>query len=68
MKELVFIVEESQEGGFYARAVGQSIVTEGETIEELQQMIRDAVQCHFNETEKPELIHLHVTRELTFPI
>lgn len=68
MKELVFIVEESQEGGFYARAVGQSIVTEGDTIEELQQMIRDAVQCHFNEAEKPELIHLHVTRELTFPI
>ena len=58
MKEIVFIVEESQDGGYFARAVNQSIVTQGETMEELRNMISDAVRCHFVEEEMPDLIHL----------
>jgi len=58
MKEIVFIVEESQDGGYFARAVNQSIITQGETMEELRNMISDAVRCHFEETEMPKLIHL----------
>lgn len=61
MKEIVFLVEESQDGGFFARAVKQSIFTQADTIEELKPMISDAVRCHFNEAEMPELIHLQVT-------
>jgi predicted RNase H-like HicB family nuclease len=68
MKELVFLVEESQDGGYYARAVNHSIVTQGETIEELKTMISDAVRCHFDETEMPDLIHMHVTHEETFSL
>jgi len=59
MKEIVFIVEESQEGGYFARAVNQSIVTQGETIEELRSMISDAVHCHFVEEEMPSPTMIH---------
>jgi predicted RNase H-like HicB family nuclease len=53
MKEIVFLVEESQDGGYYATAVNHSIVTQGETITELKEMISDAVRCHFDESELP---------------
>lgn len=68
MKEIVFLVEESQDGGYFARAVNQSIFTQADTIEELKPMISDAVRCHFDEEEMPELIHMHVTREETFSL
>jgi len=58
MKEIVFIVEESQDGGYFARAVDHSIFTQGDTMEELRNMIWDAVHCHFVEHEIPKLIHL----------
>ncbi len=68
MKEIVFIVEESQDGGYFAHAVNQSIVTQGETMDELRGMISDAVRCHFVEEEMPQYVHMHVTREETFAI
>jgi predicted RNase H-like HicB family nuclease len=68
MKEIVFLVEESQDGGYFARAINHSIFTQGDTIEELKPMISDAVRCHFEEEEMPSLIHLHVTHEETFAL
>ena len=68
MKEIVFIVEESQDGGYFARAVNHSIVTQGDTITELKTMISDAVQCHFDENDRPKLVHLHVTHQETFAL
>ena len=68
MKEIVFIVEESQDGGYFARAVDHSIFTQGDTMEELRNMISDAVRCHFEEDEMPAYVHLHVTREETFAL
>ena len=50
--EIIFLVEESPEGGYEARALGFSIYTESETLDELREAIRDAVQCHFGEVEK----------------
>ena len=50
MKEIVFIVEESQDGGYFAREVNHSIFTQGDTIAELKSMISDAVRCHFEAT------------------
>jgi hypothetical protein len=47
MTEIIFIVEESPEGGYEARALGHSIFTEGETVEELKENIKEAVHCHF---------------------
>ena len=60
MKEIIFEVTEDQaEGGFIARALGQSIVTEGDTWEELKANVREAVLCHFDEGKAPPVIRLH---------
>ncbi len=61
--EIIFIVEESAEGGYEARAVGHSVFTEAETIDELKSRIQDAVRCHFDAAEKPSLIRLHQVRD-----
>jgi len=63
MNELIFMIEESLEGGFTARALGESIFTEAETLEELRQQVRDAVRCHFDEGKAPKVIRLHFVRE-----
>ncbi|GAF68239.1 unnamed protein product [marine sediment metagenome] len=64
MTELVFIVEEDIDGGYTAKAVGESIFTEAETLEELRRNVREAVQCHFDDPQqRPKLIRLHVTHD-----
>ena len=49
MDELIFLVEEAPEGGYTARALGASIFTEGDDLDSLRDMVRDAVRCHFDE-------------------
>ena len=63
MNELIFLVEADPEGGYTARALGQSIFTEADTLEELRANIRDAVQCHFEEGEAPKMLRLHFVSE-----
>jgi len=46
--EIIFSVQESPEGGYEARALGHDIFTQGETMDELRAMVRDALQCHFD--------------------
>jgi hypothetical protein len=41
--EIIFSVQESPEGGYQARALGFSIFTEADTLDELKTMIRDGV-------------------------
>ncbi len=50
-------------GGYSAQAVEAGIVTEADTIEQLRAMVRDAVDCHFNQENKPRLIHLHFVHD-----
>ena len=66
-EEIIFVVEESPEGGYAARALGYSIFTQGENLEELRKMVRDAVACHFDEVDKPSLIRLHLVRDEVIP-
>jgi hypothetical protein len=66
-REIIFLVEESPEGGYEARALGHSIYTEADTFEELKEMVQDAVRCHFEEAEKPHLIRLHLIKEEVVP-
>jgi len=61
--EIIFAVEESPEGGYEARALGYSIFTQADSFEELKEMIRDAVACHFEPGEKPRVIRLHLVRD-----
>jgi predicted RNase H-like HicB family nuclease len=63
MTELIFLVEEALEGGYIARALGESIFTEGESIDELKENIREAVSCHFDEGHAPKLIRLHIIKD-----
>ena len=63
MDELIFIVDESPEGGFSARALGQAIFTEADDLPSLQEQVRDAVRCHFEEGEAPKVVRLHFVRE-----
>ena len=63
MNELIFLVEEAPAGGFAARALGQSIFTEAETLEELRANVRDAVKCHFDAGQAPQIIRLHFVRQ-----
>lgn len=61
--EIIFAVQESPEGGFEARALSAPIFTEADTLDELRSMVRDAVECHFDEEERPSVIHLHFVRD-----
>lgn len=58
--ELIFEVREAEEGGFTARAVGHSIFTEAEALDELRRNVREAADLHFEEEQdRPTCIQLH---------
>jgi hypothetical protein len=63
MNEITFLVEDAPEGGFTAHAFGHSVFTEAAGPEQLHEQVRDAVRCHFEEGEAPQLIRLHFVRE-----
>jgi len=62
-QEIIFVVEEAPEGGYEARALGHSIFTQGETLDEVREAVKDAVRCHFEESEMPRIIRLHQVRD-----
>ncbi len=52
------------EGGYSASALGYGIHTQAETLEVLRAMVKDAVNCYFDETmQAPKIIRLHFVRE-----
>lgn len=63
MNEIFFVVEDAPEGGFTAKALGESIFTEADSLEELHVNVRDAVKCHFDEDMVPKMIRLHFVHE-----
>lgn len=63
MSEILFLVEQAPEGGYIARALGESIFTEADTLPDLRLMIQEAVHCHFDEHDMPKLIRLHIVQE-----
>ncbi len=67
MNEIIFMVEESADGGYSAEGLGFSIFTDGDSIPELKKYILDAMHCHFDElaTNIPKIIRLHFVREET---
>lgn len=67
MTELISMAEEAVDGGFNASALGLSIHTQGDTIDDLKNNIKDAVKCHFdNEADIPRVIRLHQVKEEVF--
>lgn len=62
MEEIIFIVEESEEGGFTAKGLGVSIFTQGDSYDLLKAAVIDAVHCHFDD-DKKRIIRLHIVKE-----
>jgi hypothetical protein len=65
--EIVFAIQESPEGGYEAKALGHAIYTQAETLDDLKKKVRDAVRCHFDDTEKPSVIRLHLVKDEVIP-
>lgn len=60
MTEIIFLVEDDPEGGYVARALGDSIFTQADSIQELRTLVKDAVHCHYpNEATRLKLIRLN---------
>ena len=69
MSEIIFqITEDEADGGFVARALGHSIVTEADTWEQLRANVREAVLCHFDEGKAPAVIRLHRVMDELIPV
>lgn len=67
--ELIFEVREAEEGGYYARALGHSIFTQGETWQELRANAIEAASLHFEDAaERPKLIQLHYVKDELIPL
>src|SRR5437867_3343947 len=63
--ELIFEVSQEADGGFVAECLTESIVTEGNTWDELRRNVREAVRGYFfDQPEKrPQAIRLHLVRD-----
>jgi hypothetical protein len=63
--EIIFEVREDEvDGGYNAMALGYGIHTQGDSLEELRTMVKEAVDCYFDETmEAPQMIRLHFVRD-----
>ncbi len=55
MKEIIFIVDESREGGYEARSLDHSIFTDGDDLVQLKANVKDAVATHFDAAEMPKV-------------
>lgn len=66
--EIIFEVTEAVEGGYNARALGHSIFTQGDDWSDLKAMARDAVLCHFDGSEVPKVIRLHLVTQETIAV
>lgn len=64
VEELTFVVTEAREGGYTARALGESIFTEADDLTSLREQVRDAVICHFDEGKAPRVVRLHSATSL----
>jgi hypothetical protein len=67
VSEIIFEVRDDEtDGGYVATALGHAIATQGDTVEDLRQMVRDAVRCHFGDGAAgvaPSIIRLHFVRD-----
>jgi predicted RNase H-like HicB family nuclease len=67
--ELIFEVRDAEEGGYWARALGHSIFTQGETWEELRANVLEATSLHFEEGPMhPRLVQLHYVKDELIPV
>ena len=63
MNEILFLTEKAPEGGHTARALGFSIFTEADTMDELKTNVREAALCHFDDVDLPKIVRLHFVKD-----
>lgn len=67
--ELIFEIRDAEEGGYYARALGHAIFTQGETWEGLRANVIEAASLHFEDAPiRPRLIQLHYVKDELIPL
>lgn len=63
MSEIIFVVNEAEEGGYTAKCLTESIFTEADTLDILKDNVKEAVACHFEDQQtSPKLIRLHFVK------
>jgi predicted RNase H-like HicB family nuclease len=63
MNELVFEITQESDGGFVAEVLGESIVTQADTWEELRANVREAVKAFYFDRPAPQHLRLHLVRD-----
>ena len=67
MDEIIFeVCEDETDGGYVATALGHAIATQWNAVEELRELVRDAVHCHFSDgvpDAMPPIIRLRFVRD-----
>ncbi len=63
MGELIFEVTQEADGGFVAEALGESIITQADTWDELRENVREAVQAFYFERPAPSRFRLHLVQQ-----
>lgn len=65
ISEIIFEVSDDEVvGGYSASALGYGIHTQAETIEEMRDNIREAVECYFDDAStRPSVVRLHFARD-----
>ena len=65
MSEIIFEVQlDEADGGYIASALGYGIHTQADSLEELRSMVKEAVDCYFDDTmQSPKMIRLHFVRD-----
>lgn len=63
-EEITFVVEKDEDSDFLVAswvdpAGSGGIATQGADLKELQEMVADAVRCHFDEADRPARVRLH---------
>ena len=63
MRELVFEVTQEADGGFVAESLGEGVITQADTWEELRVNVREAVAAYFFDRPAPDRLRLHLVRD-----
>jgi len=63
MNELVFEVTQESDGGYIAEALGENIVTEADSWEQLRANVKEAVEAYYFDEPKPAIVRLHLRRD-----
>ena len=61
--EIVFSVNQENDGGFVAECLSHDIFTQGDDWEQLRKNVQEAVAAYFFDQTKPSQVRLHLVRD-----